>query len=89
MTHAQAPLGGKRGETPVVKDSGGRLVFELISAVSPKGDVCFHFIKKRMGSELFVQFLQKLRTDANRPILVIADNARYHHSKKVQAFLKK
>jgi len=79
---------GKRGETPVVKDSGGRLGFKLISAVSPKGDMRFHFIKKRMDSELFIQFLQKLRTDANRPILVIADNARYHHSKKVQAFLK-
>jgi len=79
---------GKRGETPVVKDSGGRFGLKLISAVSPRGDMRFQFIKERMNSELFIQFLKKLRTDAARPILVIADNARYHHSKKVQAFLK-
>ncbi len=48
----------------------------------------FHFIKKRMDSESLIEFLQKLRTDASRPILVIADNARYHYSKEVQAFLK-
>ena len=41
-----------------------------------------------MNSELFIRFLKKLRKDAARPILVVADNARYHHSKKVQAFLK-
>ena len=79
---------GKRGETPVVKDSGGRFGFKLISAVSPKGDMRFQFIEERMNSELFIKFLIKLRADANRPILVIADNARYHHSKKVQVFLK-
>jgi transposase len=32
--------------------------------------------------------LEKLRQDAGCPIIVIADNARYHHSKKVQAFLE-
>lgn len=79
---------GKRGVTPVVKDSGGRFGCKLISAVSPRGDMRFQFIKKRMNSELFIQFLKRLRKDAARPILVIADNARYHHSKKVQAFLK-
>lgn len=79
---------GKRGETPVVKDSGGgRFGFKLISAVSPRGEMRFQFIKKRMNSDLFIQFLQKLRNDADRPILVVADNARYHHSKKIQAFL--
>jgi len=78
---------GKRGETPVVKDSGGRFGFKLISAVSPRGEMRFQFIKERMNSELFIRFLVKLRGDAARSILVIADNARYHHSKKVQAFL--
>lgn len=79
---------GKRGETPVVKDSGGRFGFKLISAVSPRGDMRFQFIKERMNSELFISFLVKLRADTDHPILVVADNARYHHSKKVQAFLK-
>jgi len=79
---------GKIGETPVVKDSGGRFGFKLISAVSARGDMHFDVIEDRMNSEKFIDFLKKLRNDAGCPVFVIADNARYHHSKKVQAFMK-
>ena len=78
---------GKCGETPVVKDSGGRFGFKLISAVSARGDMHFDVIEESMNAEKFISFLQKLRQDTGCPIFVIADNARYHHSKKVQAFL--
>lgn len=79
---------GKRGETPVVRDSGGRFGLKVISAVSPRGDMRFQFIEDSMNSRRFIQFLKKLRKDARQPILVVADNARYHHSKLVQAFLE-
>jgi len=79
---------GKIGETPVVKDSGGRFGFKLVSAVSARGDMHFDVIEDRMNSEKFIDFLKKLRQDADSPVFVIADNARYHHSKLVQAFLK-
>ena len=78
---------GKRGETPVIRDSGSRFGVKLISAVSPRGDLFFECIEDTMNSERFIQFLEHLRSDANAPILVIVDNARYHHSKKVKAFL--
>ena len=48
----------------------------------------FEVIEKRMNSERFIEFLESLRSDAGHPIFVIADNARYHHSKQVQAFLE-
>ena len=73
---------GRRSETPVVKDSGGRFGFKLISAVSPKGDMRFHFIKKRMDSELFIQFLQKLQAGANRPILLTRRNYKSYLNSK-------
>ena len=79
---------GKIGETHIVKDSGGRFGFKLISAVSARGDMHFDVIEDRMNSEKFIDFLKKLRRDAKCPVFVIADNARYHHSKKVQAFLE-
>jgi transposase len=79
---------GKCGETPVVRDGGGRFGFKLISAVSARGDMHFDVIEESMNSEKFISFLQKLRQDADCPVFVIADNARYHHSKKVQAFLE-
>lgn len=77
---------GKVGETPVVKDSGGRFGLKLISAVTPRGEMRFSFIEDKMNSKKFIAFLKKLRKDAGRPIIVIADNARYHHSKETQAF---
>jgi transposase len=48
----------------------------------------FDVIEESMNADKFINFLEKLRQDAGCPIFVVADNARYHHSKKVQAFLE-
>ena len=79
---------GKIGETPVVRDSGGRFALKLISAVTLRGDRRFSFIEGQMNSARFIQFLKKLRKDADRPIIVIADKERYHHSKETQKFIE-
>jgi transposase len=73
------------GVTPAVEDSGDRFSLNLISAISPRGDMKFSFIKQRMNSDRFIEFLRKLRKDADCPIIVVADNATYHKSKKVMA----
>jgi transposase len=78
---------GKVGETPVVRDSGGRFGLNVISAISPRGDMRFSFVEGNMDSAGFILFLKKLHKDAGKPILVIADNARYHHSKETQKFI--
>lgn len=78
---------GLVGETPVVEDSGDRFGIKLISAVTLRGDMRFATIEGRMNSDVFISFLQKLRSDAGRPIIVIADNARYHTSAKVNDFV--
>jgi len=80
---------GKVGETPVVRNSGGSFNLNVISAVSPRGDMRFSFIEGKMDSKKFIAFLKKLHKDAGTPILVITDNARYHHSKATQAFVEK
>jgi hypothetical protein len=74
---------GEKGKTPVVKNSGGRFGMKLISAVSPRGDMRFQLIEEKMNSDKTIQFLKRLQKDAGRPILVITDNARYHHSKEI------
>jgi transposase len=66
------------GQTPVVEDSGERFGLRLISAVSPQGGLKFSAFEGRMTSGRFVGFLQKLRADTGKPIIVIADNASYH-----------
>jgi transposase len=76
------------GQTPVVEDSGDRFGLKLVSAVSPRGDMKFATFEGRMTSQRFVEFIKKLRTDAGRPIIVIADNAKYHKEGPVKHYLK-
>lgn len=79
---------GKVGQTPVVRDSGDRFGLRLISAVSPRGDMKFASFAGAMNGEKFVSFLQKLRRDVAAPLIVIADNAAYHRSPPVQAYVE-
>jgi transposase len=79
---------GKVGQTPVVRDSGDRFGLRLISAVSPRGDMKFASFEGAMNGEKFVSFLQKLRRDVAAPLIVIADNASYHRSPPVQAYVE-
>jgi transposase len=74
------------GETPVVEDSGDRFGLRLISAVSPRGDLKFATFEGRMTSRRFVGFLKKLRADTGKPIIVIADNAKYHKDGAAQRY---
>ena len=76
------------GKTPVVRDSGGRFGMNLISAVSPRGDLRFSVIGDTMDSARFIAFLKQLHRDADSPILVVADNAKYHHSKETRRFIE-
>jgi transposase len=49
----------------------------------------FQFIEDSMNSAKFIKFLNKLHKDAGQPILVITDNAKYHHSKETQKLMSK
>jgi len=78
---------GKIGQTPEVGDSGDRFSLKMISAVSPRGDMKFSCFEGRMQGARFVEFLKKLRADAGRPIIVIADNASYHTGGVVKRYV--
>ena len=78
---------GKLGQTPVVRDSGDRFSLRLISAVSPRGDLKFAAFEGSMTGEKFVEFIQKLRQDVKRPLIVIADNATYHRSQPITDYI--
>jgi len=79
---------GKIGDTPVVKDSGGRFGLSVISGITPRGDMKFSFIEGKMNSKRFIKFLKQLQGDTGKPIVVIVDNAKYHHSKETQRFIE-
>jgi len=78
---------GKIGETPVVQDSGDRFSLRLISAVSPRGDMRFASFEGTMTGARFVAFIEKLRRDVQRPLIIIADNASYHRSAPLKDYV--
>jgi transposase len=78
---------GKIGQTPVVQDSGDRFSLRLISAVSPRGDMRFGTFEGSMTGAKFVEFIEKLRKDVKRPLIIIADNASYHRSRPLKDYV--
>lgn len=80
---------GKSGQTPVVEDSGDRFGLNLISAVSPRGDMRFACFEGKMNAERFIEFIGKLLEDAGVPIIVIADNASYHRAAPIKEYVAK
>jgi len=80
---------GKIGQTPVVQDSGDRFSVNMISAVSPRGDMKFRTFEGRMNEDKYLEFLEDLLHDTGKPIIVIADNASYHSGKFSKKCAKK
>jgi transposase len=80
---------GKKGETPIVEATGARHGMSLISAITAKGHMRF-MIKEKGGvnADVFIEFLKRLVTGANRRILLIVDRGPAHIAKKTKAFVE-
>lgn len=76
-----------KGQTPVVPATGARFSLNLISAVSPRGEMRFMTLKGRMTADRFIEFLNRLMKGAKRPIFVIVDGHPTHRAVKVKKFV--
>ena len=85
--HHAGKTWGIKGETPVVKTTGARFSFSLISAVSSRGLMRFMVTEGGVNSAVFIQFLKRLVVSAKRKIFLIVDNGPSHVSKKTRAFV--
>lgn len=79
---------GKRGKTPVVKDSGQRFGLNLVSAVSRRGQFRFMVVAGRMNTDRFIEFVKRLIHRSRTMILLIVDGHPTHKSKRLLAYLK-
>lgn len=79
---------GKKGETPVVKSTGARFSFSLISAISSRGLMRFMVREGGVNSAVFIEFLRRLISGAKRKIFLIVDGGSAHKSKLTKAFVK-
>ena len=76
------------GQTPVLRQSGTKRKLNLISGVTNKGEVRFMCYTATMTQLKFILFLSKLLKSTDGPVVVITDNLRVHHGKKVANWVK-
>ena len=76
------------GETPVVEATGQRFAINLISAISPGGEMRWMEVEGTMKGEKFVEFLSRLIKRRRKPVFVIVDGHPAHKAKVVKEFVK-
>ena len=77
------------GQTPTVEKTGQRFSINLISAISPEGELRWMEVDGRMNGERFVEFLRALVRGRKKPIYLIVDGHPSHRAKVVKAFLER
>jgi transposase len=77
----------RRGETPVVRTTGARFSLNMLSAVSAQGQLRFMVITGRVNGAVFLEFLQRLTHNQERPVFVITDNHPAHRSQSVARYV--
>ncbi len=75
------------GCTPTVVATGERVTVNMISAVTPKGAMCFDAFVGSCNGKVFIEFLKKLSGDTDAPVFVIVDNSPIHRAKEVTTYV--
>ena len=77
-----------RGKTPVAPATGARFGINLMSAISPRGELRFMLVEGRVNATVFVQFLLRLLRGVERPIYLIVDGHPSHRARETLDFVK-
>jgi len=76
-----------RGVTPVVGTSGARFGFNMISAVSPRGEMRFMIVDGKVNADTFIEFCKRLLHGAAAPVFLIVDGHPSHKARKVTQWI--
>lgn len=74
------------GETPVIGATGSRYSVNLVSAISPCGELRWMRVEGRMNAARFIDFLAALIK--RKPVFMIVDNHPSHRAKAVADFVE-
>lgn len=81
---------GRKGRPPIIRVTGKRGGILAMSAVSLSGTLRFRLEKRRVNSDVMIEFLQQiLDSHKRRKIAVVMDQAPCHTSRKVRDFTSK
>ena len=76
-----------KGQTPVIKATGARYSFNMLSAVNALGHFRFMTVEGSVTARVFRAFLKRLITGMDRKIMLIVDGHPTHKAKLVQQFV--
>jgi len=79
---------GEVGKTPEVPVTGKRGGYNLLSAVTASGALRFSIKDGKIDSDVYIAFLEQLLRGRTAPLILIADGAPFHRSKKVRDFVR-
>jgi transposase len=80
---------GKKGKTPIVKRTGNRFSYNMISAITNLGKLSFMIFKESFDQDVFIKFLKRLIRQYDKKVFLIVDNHPSHKSRKVKNWLIK
>ena len=75
------------GQTPIVKATGARFGFNMLSAVNAQGHFRFMTVEGTVTASVFRDFLKRLITGVERKVFLIVDGHPTHKAKLVKQFL--
>lgn len=76
------------GQTPVVITTGARKSVNMVSAISPRGELRFRVQEGKMNAGKFTGFLEALLDSVPGKIFLIMDGHPVHKAKKVSEFVE-
>ncbi len=76
-----------RGKTPVIRLNAKRESVNMVSAITNQGKVRFRLFEGGMNAQVLIEFMRRLIKDAGRKVILILDNLRVHHAKRVKKWL--
>ena len=79
---------GLRGKTPVVKVSMLRGGYNVLSAVTAKGGMDYLIKDETIKGSQYIEFLEQLIADRDRPLILLVDHATFHKSKEVRNYVR-
>lgn len=79
---------GLSGKTPIVKTSMQRGGYNVLSVVTAQGQMSYSIKDDTINGERYIEFLEGLILERQRPIILLVDHATFHGSKRVRDFVR-
>ena len=76
------------GKTPVVRVCMKRGGYNVLSMVTPKGEMKYSVTADSVDSVHYIEFLKNLIRDRERPLILLVDRISFPRSQKVRDFVR-